>query len=241
MGGQKNKVPAKPTPGPGKIKMGHSLGLKNRTNKQQTGIRDKATVKRLNMYKTSGPKRNRDGKVIAPAEYQKEAPSGERARIEPNRKWFGNTRTLSQDSLQKFQSEMGKIKKSPYQVIMKSSKLPIGLLKESKKTANVHILKTESFATTFGPKKLRKRPKLNTENLSDMVTKISEVTSKHDIKEEEKGPDAEGRNAPNDYIFGAGQSKRIHAELFKVIDSSDVVIQVLDARDPMVSSSNLLV
>merc|ERR1719398_238523 len=39
--------------------------------------------------------------------------------------------------------------------------------------------------------------------------------------------------APREWIFGAGQSKRIWGELYKVIDSSDVVIQVLDARDPM--------
>ena len=34
-------------------------------------------------------------------------------------------------------------------------------------------------------------------------------------------------------IFGAGQSKRIWNELYKVIDSSDVIIQVLDVRDPL--------
>jgi len=33
--------------------------------------------------------------------------------------------------------------------------------------------------------------------------------------------------------FSKGQSKRIWNELYKVIDSSDVVIQVLDARDPL--------
>ena len=35
------------------------------------------------------------------------------------------------------------------------------------------------------------------------------------------------------YIFDAGQSRRIRSELFKVIDSSDVVVEVLDARDPL--------
>ena len=34
-------------------------------------------------------------------------------------------------------------------------------------------------------------------------------------------------------IFSKGQSKRIWNELYKVIDSSDVVIHVLDARDPI--------
>lgn len=230
---KRNRAPKQATPGPGKVKMGNSLSLKNRSSKTQTGIRDKSTVKRLNMYKTNGPKRNRDGKIVEAAEYQKAAISGERARIEPNRKWFGNTRTLTQQALQKFQSEMGKIQKNPYQVVMKSSKLPTGLLKETSKTTNVHILKTESFESTFGPKKLRKRPKIGAENLSDMVNKVAEVTNTFDEKEEKKAPETDERDAPNDYIFEAGQSRRIHAELFKVIDSSDVVVQVLDARDPM--------
>lgn len=34
-------------------------------------------------------------------------------------------------------------------------------------------------------------------------------------------------------LFEKGQSKRIWGELYKVIDSSDVIVQVLDARDPM--------
>ena len=35
-----------------------------------------------------------------------------------------------------------------------------------------------------------------------------------------------------EHVFSKGQSKRIWNELYKVIDSSDVVIHVLDARDP---------
>ena len=34
-------------------------------------------------------------------------------------------------------------------------------------------------------------------------------------------------------LFKAGQSRRIWGELYKVIDSSDVIIQVLDARNPL--------
>jgi nuclear GTP-binding protein len=41
------------------------------------------------------------------------------------------------------------------------------------------------------------------------------------------------RDAKRDNIFRKGQSKRLWGELYKVIDSSDVVVQVLDARDPM--------
>jgi len=35
-----------------------------------------------------------------------------------------------------------------------------------------------------------------------------------------------------DNLFNKGHSKRLWGELYKVLDSSDVVIQVLDARDP---------
>ena len=40
-------------------------------------------------------------------------------------------------------------------------------------------------------------------------------------------------------LFKAGQSKRIWGELYKVIYSSDVVIQVLDARNPEGRNSKL--
>lgn len=43
----------------------------------------------------------------------------------------------------------------------------------------------------------------------------------------------EFKDAARDWVFEKGQSKRIWGELYKVLDSSDVVIQVLDARDPM--------
>ena len=45
--------------------------------------------------------------------------------------------------------------------------------------------------------------------------------------------DSELRTAPLDYILAAGTSKRIWAELYKVIDSSDIILHVLDARDPL--------
>ena len=43
----------------------------------------------------------------------------------------------------------------------------------------------------------------------------------------------EDRPENRDKRMSAGQSKRIWEELHKVIDSSDVLVQVLDARDPM--------
>lgn len=40
------------------------------------------------------------------------------------------------------------------------------------------------------------------------------------------------KDATQHAIFSKGQSKRIWEELYKVIDSSDVLLYVLDARDP---------
>ena len=101
------------------------------------------------MYRDEGkPTRNRRGKIIKPAAFQSRATPGEVARVEPNRKWFGehdinifsfltwkmcvlvcyvyilltifitpgNTHVITQNDLQKFQSEMGKVMKDPYKV-----------------------------------------------------------------------------------------------------------------------------
>ena len=49
---------------------------------------------------------------------------------------------------------------------MKQNKLPLSLLHDKVQSARVHILDTEGFETTFGPKAQRKRPSLNA---SDML------------------------------------------------------------------------
>ena len=45
-------------------------------------------------------------------------------------------------------------------------------------------------------------------------------------KREAGGGEDDGRQAARDSIFEKGQSKRIWGELYKVVDSSDVIIQV---------------
>jgi len=70
----------------------------------------------------------------------------------------GNTKVITQSALQTFQSEMGKAIANPYKVVMKASKLPLSLLNDRSKNARVHLLDTESFSNTFGPKSHRKRP-----------------------------------------------------------------------------------
>uniref|UniRef100_A0A674B8Z7 Nucleolar GTP-binding protein 2 n=1 Tax=Salmo trutta TaxID=8032 RepID=A0A674B8Z7_SALTR len=199
-------------------------------------MRDRATVRRLNMYRQKQRCNNR-GQVIKRLSYQSTVADGTQARVEPNIKWFANTRVIKQSSLQKFQDEMGAVKKDPYRVVMKQSRLPMSLLHDRVKAHNskVHILDTEGFETTFGPKAQRKRPNLMVGDVKDLAEQ-AEVSAQtysaekdRDLVTEDDGVREEAREE----IFKKGQSKRIWGELYKVIDSSDVIIQVLDARDPM--------
>ncbi|EHB17132.1 Nucleolar GTP-binding protein 2 [Heterocephalus glaber] len=199
-------------------------------------MRDRATIRRLNMYRQK-ERRNSRGKVIKPLQYQSTVASGTVARVEPNIKWFGNTRVIKQSSLQKFQEEMDTVLKDPYKVVMKQSKLPMSLLHDRIQPHNskVHILDTESFETTFGPKSQRKRPNLFAIDMQSLIEKAEISTESYDQGKDRDlvTEDTGVRNEAQEEIYKKGQSKRIWGELYKVIDSSDVVVQVLDARDPM--------
>ncbi|XP_008290121.1 nucleolar GTP-binding protein 2 [Stegastes partitus] len=199
-------------------------------------MRDRATIKRLNMYRQK-QRCNSRGKVIKPLQYQSTVAPGTQARVEPNIKWFANTRVIKQSSLQKFQEEMGAVQKDPYRVVMRQSKLPMSLLHDRVKAHNskVHILDTEGFETTFGPKAQRKRPSLMVGDVKDLVEQAEASALSYDADKDKNlvTEDTGVRDEVREEIFKKGQSKRIWGELYKVIDSSDVIIQVLDARDPM--------
>ncbi|NWU07616.1 NOG2 protein, partial [Cephalopterus ornatus] len=199
-------------------------------------MRDRATIRRLNMYRQK-ERRNRHGKVIKPLQFQSTVAPGTVARVEPNIKWFGNTRVIKQSSLQKFQEEMETVMKDPYRVVMKQRKLPMSLFYDRIKphTSRVHILDTETFETTFGPKSQRKRPTLSASDVQALVENAEASSESYDQDKDRDlvTEDTGVRDEAQEEIFKKGQSRRIWGELYKVIDSSDVVVQVLDARDPM--------
>nr|KAF6505338.1 G protein nucleolar 2 [Rousettus aegyptiacus] len=132
---------------------------------------------------------------------------------------------------------MDTVMKDPYKVVMKQSKLPMSLLHDRIRPHNskVHILDTESFETTFGPKSQRKRPNLFSSDMQSLVENAEMSTGSYDQGKDRDlvTEDTGVRNEAQEEIYKKGQSKRIWGELYKVIDSSDVVVQVLDARDPM--------
>jgi nuclear GTP-binding protein len=137
---------------------------------------------------------------------------------------------------------MSKSVDDPFNVVLKASKLPMSLLKDNDKEGRVKLLEVETFANTFGPKKLRKKPKLS--GLDDLAALAAHAESKEGSYDagkdgqlvqykEHQQSEVQEKTLVSEYVFFKGTSKRIWAELYKVIDSSDVVLQVIDARDPM--------
>ncbi|VVA94072.1 unnamed protein product [Arabis nemorensis] len=212
----------------------HSLDANRADGKKKTTeARSAATVRRIKMYKTR-PKRNPGGKITSNEYQSKDLPD---TRIQPDRRWFGNTRVVDQKQLEYFREEMQSTKSSNYNVILKERKLPMSLLTDTKKQSRVHLLDMESFQDAFGRKTKRKRPKLVASDYEALVKKAAESQDAYEEKNG-VGPSGEGeeedgfRDLVRHNMFEKGQSKRIWGELYKVIDSSDVVVQVLDARDP---------
>ncbi|KAG5448774.1 Nucleolar GTP-binding protein 2 [Clonorchis sinensis] len=218
----------------------HSMNPDREKQPKGSTMRSKATIKRLNMYRNFKAKRDKVGKIIRPAPFQSTLPSGSVSRVEPNRRWFGNTRVISQDALQNFKEAMKT--RNPYELIVRQTKLPISLLDEKKIKMKPPILSSESFAHVFGSKAQRKRPNLPFEDLTSLVHKAEatqqQYSAEHDrhrIREDDGV-----RDLTKQPHFKAGQSKRLWNELFKVLDSSDVVLYVLDARDPMGTRSSYI-
>ncbi|XDT18698.1 Hypothetical protein J6896_00563 [Nakaseomyces glabratus] len=211
--------------------------------KGENFYRDSKRVQFLNMYKSGKAIKNKHGDVIRAADYQDTTIPD--ARVQPDRRWFGNTRVISQDALQHFRDALGETQKDTYQVLLRRNKLPMSLLdeKDSTESPRARILETESFDQTFGPKAQRKKPRVAASSLEELVQATEEENKTYEEKEELKatlglmGKQEDEENGwtqvTKEAIFSKGQSKRIWNELYKVIDSSDVVIHVLDARDPL--------
>lgn len=212
--------------------------------KGENFYRDAKKVKHLQMYKTGRAVRNAKGEIIRAAALQStDAPV---ARVDPNRKWFGNTRVIAQDALTHFREAMGDKKHDTYSVLLRRNKLPMSLLdeKDTTESPTARIVETESYAHAFGPRQQRKKPRTQAASSLEELAQLTETDSQ--TYQEKQELDAtlglmggsfldkdEYTQEAKEAIFHKGQSKRIWNELYKVIDSSDVVIHVLDARNPL--------
>ena len=125
-------------------------------------LRSKQTINRLNMYRTK-VKRSKEGKIVRGGlPVGQTVRDGMAARVQPDRRWFGNTRVIGQKELTEFREQMAATQADPYAVLLKRSKLPMGLLADgNRKRGRVDLLRSESYEHVFGKKGQRKRPKLH--------------------------------------------------------------------------------
>ncbi|KAJ0401104.1 hypothetical protein ATCC90586_001625 [Pythium insidiosum] len=200
-------------------------------------MRDKATINRLNMYRNSGAIRNKKGKIVGGTLMMKNRAGGQeitgQARIQPDRRWFGNTRVIGQKELDKFRNEMSLKAADPYSVVLRSRKLPMGLLQDSEKVTRMKLLETESYEDVFNGKRVRKRAKIAATDYEALVSRAQENAEQYEAKGSDRNITVtqDFKEETSHDVFSKGQSKRIWGELYKVLDCSDVVIQVLDARN----------
>lgn len=268
------------------------LGAGRRKDKDPGSQRSAEVIQRLKMYSNGKAIRNKAGMVVAGAFQMKDRAGDSKitdatGRIQPDRRWFGNTRVVDPKDLDRFRQEMTEKVSDPYSVVLKRKKLPMGLLQEAAEFAaganasqKQALLEQEPFEQTFGQQSRRKRVKLdqllmarsavavekkasavappgqaqtmNTSCLSQsdaagyaalLQTAQKSQETYQDINTREGivpwGRDSnllpeEGvdwRHARKDDLFLKGQSKRIWGEFFKVVDCSDVILHVIDARN----------
>lgn len=199
---------------------------KKQLNNPSSQMRDKGTIKLLNLY--------RQKPDIEKMHEQKVGPQ----RIEPDRKWFGNIRTIDQKELDKYKSELAVYQSNPYSYILKNKKIDLGIFTKTTNYQKNKLTDVEKFEDTFGPNMKRMRPKVTENSIEELAQRAMEQEQKYDVKKDsnlfQKKLEIQNQKKFNeDKRITAGQSKRIWDELYKVIDSSDVLCMVLDARDPM--------
>lgn len=112
------------------------MGKGRRKDKDPGSQRSAETIARLKMYNNGKAIRNKKGDVVA-GSFMMGDRAGDRritaetGRIQPDRRWFGNTRTVAATDLDKFRQEMTEAVSDPYSVVLKRKKLPMGLLQEA--------------------------------------------------------------------------------------------------------------
>ncbi|KLO20124.1 NGP1NT-domain-containing protein [Schizopora paradoxa] len=212
--------------------------------KGENFYRDAKKVNRLKMLNGGKPVYDRDGKVIQAAAFQKTEAETTPGRVQPDKRWFGNTRVISQTALDHFRTSLTTKANDPYSVLLRRNKLPMALLDEAKNPhaqKRSHIVETEPFGDTFGPKAQRKRPRLDVGTFEELSKSAEAVMPSEDAQEEQVTAETiqtemvmpENHANHIEPIYFKGTSRRIYGELYKVIDSSDVILHILDARDPL--------
>ncbi|KAF7977999.1 hypothetical protein HWV62_1849 [Athelia sp. TMB] len=243
-------APTKKATGSGKTRSSSSSAMKEPTLKRVKGenfYRDAKAASRVKMLNGGKPVRDKNGRITQAAAFQKGEDETTPGRVQPDRRWFGNTRVISQKALDHFRTSLAGKKDDPYSVLLKRNKLPMALLDDAlnpNTRKRSHIVETEPFGETFGPKAQRKKPRIDAGTFEELG-KLGLAAADKAEEANDLGEGTSGAGQPqfvddvpthadyNEPIYAKGTSRRIYGELYKVIDSSDVILHILDARDPL--------
>ncbi|KAG1830880.1 NGP1NT-domain-containing protein [Suillus variegatus] len=204
-------APIKKTKASPKVRSSGSKEPSLKKVKGENFYRNAKQVSRLKMLSGGKAIRDKDGKIIQAAAFQKGEDETKPGRVQPDRRWFGNTRVISQTALDHFRTSLSTKKDDPYSVLLRRNKLPMALLDDASNPntrKRSHIVETEPFSETFGPKAQRKKARID-------VGTFEELTQSYEVPELQTHADY------IEPIFAKGTSRRIYGELYKVIDSSD--------------------
>lgn len=236
-------APIKKTKASPKVRSSGSKEPSLKKVKGENFYRNAKQVSRLKMLSGGKAIRDKDGKIIQAAAFQKGEDETKPGRVQPDRRWFGNTRVISQSALDHFRTSLSTKKDDPYSVLLRRNKLPMALLDDASNPntrKRSHIVETEPFSETFGPKAQRKKARIEVgtfEELSKLGTAAAEdaeqAANALELAQSFEVPELQTHADYIEPIFAKGTSRRIYGELYKVIDSSDVILHILDARDPL--------
>ncbi|KAI5187554.1 nuclear GTP-binding protein [Nematocida homosporus] len=190
--------------------------------KGENFYRTKEKLAYWKMIRGGKPTRDAKGRIVKHAIFQN--PTAEPGRIENSRSWFSSTRTTDQRELESFREDLANTATNAYKVILDKGKVPMSLIQEEKEKKIRPII---SYADTFGRKATRKKVKLSVSSIQELASKSSSSPA---VEEKESTKE---RADNKDRVYLKGQSRRIWAELYKVLDSSDVIVHILDSRDPL--------
>lgn len=160
------------------------------------------------------PKYSAYGEIVRPAAFQ--SANTKVAVIPPNLKLFTNTRTINMNEITEEKE------KNTYEILLKKGQIPFSILNE--RNAKVKIKYCNIYKT--------KKVKFD----SLLFSKSNKILGKTESYFLDDKVEVENKN-----IYNHGKSKRIWNELYKVLDSSDVIVHVLDARYPKIFISKQVI
>lgn len=190
--------------------------------KGENFYRTKEKLAAWKMLRGGKAKRDAKGNIIRHAVFQN--PECGPGRIESGRKWFSATRSSTQRELEEFREQLKSTATDAYKVILDRGQVPMSLIRDVEEKPIRPIL---SFEHAFGKKAMRKRVRLGVSSIEELAEKAKKGAGREEASEERELRSSKER------AYLKGQSKRIWTELYKVLDSSDVVVHILDGRDPL--------